>query len=111
VATFALAWWSAGRYGNDGLTYYATWTRASEVLAGVTLAFVVARPSVRAVIDASFGRRWCRIGGVVGLAGLLWLWTTIGLTKTAVFRGATALNAFLTCLVILATATTAADDG
>jgi peptidoglycan/LPS O-acetylase OafA/YrhL len=102
VATFALAWWSAGRYGNDGLTYYATWTRASEVLAGVTLAFVVARPSVRSMLASAFGRRSARIGGLVGLAGLLWLWGSVGLTNTAVFRGATALNALFTCLVILA---------
>jgi peptidoglycan/LPS O-acetylase OafA/YrhL len=102
VASFAAAWISADRYGNGGLTYYATWTRASEVLVGVTLAFVVVLPGVRRFLDSPFGIRSVHLGGVVGLAGLLWLWHTVGLFNSSVFRGATALNAGLTVLVILA---------
>jgi peptidoglycan/LPS O-acetylase OafA/YrhL len=102
VASFAAAWVSAGRNGNGGVTYYATWSRASEVLVGVTLAFVVVLPGVRRFLDSPLGVRSVRAGGVVGLAGLLWLWHTVGLHETAVFRGGTALNGALTALVILA---------
>jgi peptidoglycan/LPS O-acetylase OafA/YrhL len=102
VASFAAAWVSADRHGNGGMTYYATWSRASEVLVGVTLAFVVVLPGVRRFLDSPFGVRSARVGGLVGLVGLLWLWHTVGLHNTAVFRGGTALNAALTGLVILA---------
>src|SRR5262249_20717611 len=67
-----------------------------------TLAFVVLLPTVRTFLASPFGVRSARVGGMVGVAGLVWLWHDIGLRNTAVFRGATALNAALTVLVILA---------
>jgi peptidoglycan/LPS O-acetylase OafA/YrhL len=104
AASFAAAWWSAGRYGNSGITYYATYTRASEILVGVALAFaVLTRPAKRA-LSSPAGVRAVRVLGLVGLAGLLWLWHTVGLADDVMFRGAMALNAALTSLVILACA-------
>jgi peptidoglycan/LPS O-acetylase OafA/YrhL len=102
LASFAAAWISADRYGNTGSTYYATWTRAGEVLVGVALAYAVVLPGVRRFLGGRLGARLVGIGGIAGLVGLLWLWTTVGLGNTALFRGATALDAAFTCLVILA---------
>jgi peptidoglycan/LPS O-acetylase OafA/YrhL len=102
AASFAAAWWSASRHGNSGITYYATYTRASEILVGVALAFaVVTRPARRALSNPA-GVRLVRALGVIGVVGLLWLWHSVGLADRAVFHGATALNAGLTSLVILA---------
>jgi peptidoglycan/LPS O-acetylase OafA/YrhL len=102
LASFAAAWWSADRHGNSGITYYATYTRASEILVGVALAFAVVTRPARRVLSSRAGIRIVRVLGVVGVAGLLWLWHTVGLADDAVFHGATALNAGLTSLVILA---------
>jgi peptidoglycan/LPS O-acetylase OafA/YrhL len=102
AASFAAAWWSASRHGNSGITYYATYTRASEILVGVALAFAVVTRPARRLLSSPAGVRAVRVLGLVGVAGLLWLWHTIGLADRVVFHGATALNAGLTSLVILA---------
>jgi peptidoglycan/LPS O-acetylase OafA/YrhL len=102
AASFAAAWWTAGRHGNSGVAYYATYTRASEILVGVALAFAVVTRPARRFLASEAGVRTVRVLGFVGVVGLLWLWHTVGLADDAVFRGATALNAGLTGLVILA---------
>lgn len=103
VASFAAAWITASNQGsNSGLAYYATYTRASEILVGVALAFLVATRPVQRFLRSGAGIRTTAVAGLVGLAGLTYLWTQVGLKDPFVFRGATALNATCTSLVILA---------
>jgi peptidoglycan/LPS O-acetylase OafA/YrhL len=103
LASFAAAWLTASHEGsNSGLAYYATYTRASEILAGVALAFLVVTTPVQRFLRSGTGIVAVRVAGLIGLVGLTWLWTTVGLADPFVFHGATALNATLTCLVILA---------
>jgi peptidoglycan/LPS O-acetylase OafA/YrhL len=103
AASFGAAWITAAHQGsNSGLAYYATYTRASEILVGVALAFlVVTRPAQR-FLRSRAGIHTTALAGVAGLAGLTWLWTSVGLKDPFVFRGATALNAGFTSLVVLA---------
>jgi peptidoglycan/LPS O-acetylase OafA/YrhL len=118
VASFASAWVLARGGDNSGLVYYATFTRAGELIVGVVAAhaFVLARgagaadersaASGRAV--AGLVRRLSRavpVAGAVALVGLLLLWRATTLATPGLFRGVTALNAALTVLVVLATAT------
>ncbi|HEX6165452.1 MAG TPA: acyltransferase family protein [Acidimicrobiales bacterium] len=105
LASFAVAWVSASRYGNDGLTYYGTHTRAGELLVGVTLAFVLFRPD-RPDGEAT-GRPRARgpvldFAGVAALAGLAWLWHSVAIGEEGLFHGVTALNAMLTAVVVAA---------
>ncbi|HEX5365850.1 MAG TPA: acyltransferase family protein [Acidimicrobiales bacterium] len=116
AASFAVAWWSAAAAGNDGITYYGTHTRASELLVGVALAFVLAawrgRPAPRhgdhaAGAPASPGRPATRTwvltaAGFVAVAGLVRLWTLMPIGDERVFRGGTVVNSLLTCVVIVA---------
>lgn len=106
VASFAAAWHLATTRGNSGLAYYATYTRASEILVGVVLAFVVVAAPVRRFLASQTGTRVVRIGGVVGLAGYAWLWGRYGLTDPIVFHGGTVLNGLFTCLIVLACVST-----
>jgi len=100
--SFIAAAVTAARSGNSELAYYGTHTRAGELLAGVALAFLVVAEPVRRFLASPRGARAVRWGGVVGLAGYAWLWTSVGLSSPFVFRGGTLLNAVLTSLVILA---------
>ena len=102
VASFVAAWLTAARHGNSELAYYATHTRAGELLAGVALAFLVVAEPVRRFLASPGGARAVRWGAVVGLAGYAWLWHSVGLASPFVFRGGTLLNAVLTSLMILA---------
>ena len=102
AASFVAAWRTASSRGNSGLAYYATHTRASEILAGVALAFLMVAEPVRRFVVSPAGTRAVRWGGVVGLAGYAWLWHSVGLSSPLVFRGGTLLNAGLTSLLILA---------
>jgi peptidoglycan/LPS O-acetylase OafA/YrhL len=103
VASFAAAWITASNQGsNSGLAYYATYTRASEILVGVALAFAVVTRPVQRFLRSDAGVRTVAVGGLGGLVGLTWLWTSIGLKDPFVFRGGTALNATFTSLVVLA---------
>jgi peptidoglycan/LPS O-acetylase OafA/YrhL len=103
AASFVAAWITATNQGsNSGLAYYATYTRASEILVGVALAFAVVTKPVQSFLRSSVGARAARVGGIAGLVGLTWLWTSIGLKDPFVFHGATALNAGFTSLVVLA---------
>jgi len=106
AASFVAAWRTASSRGNSELAYYATHTRASEILAGVALAFLVVAEPVRRFVASPAGVRMVRWGGVVGLAGYAWLWHSVGLSSPFVFRGGTLLNAGLTSLLILATTST-----
>ncbi|HET6771891.1 MAG TPA: acyltransferase family protein [Acidimicrobiales bacterium] len=103
LASFAVAWVSASRYGNDGLTYYGTHTRAGELLVGVTLAFVLFRPGRVQGAAAGRARGWALdLAGVAALAGLAWLWHSVAIGERGLFHGVTALNALLTGLVVAA---------
>jgi hypothetical protein len=68
----------------------------------VALAFLVVTRPVQRFLRSAAGVRAARLGGLVGLVGLTWLWTQVGLKDPFVFHGATALNASFTSLVILA---------
>jgi len=120
VASFGLAWASAGRSGNDGVTYYGTHTRAGELLVGVALAYLVAghrgRPAAEVALVpggatvAAAPRRATRAlrsagpaaAGAAALAGLALLWTRVAVGDDRLFRGVTAANALLTAVVIVA---------
>src|SRR5690606_37267076 len=102
AASYAAAWASSARYGNRGITYYATYTRASEILAGVTLAFVLATPRVRRFLASEPGVRFAAWGAVVAMAGYAWLFTSFGLDDPFMFRGGTIINALCTALIVVA---------
>jgi peptidoglycan/LPS O-acetylase OafA/YrhL len=106
VASFASAWaLTTGDHGR--FAYYATFTRAGELLVGVVLAYVLAgtEPGRLAVPRGRWGRAATQVGGVVGLAGLLWLWHQTTLDTPRLFHGITALEAGFSALLILAAVT------
>jgi peptidoglycan/LPS O-acetylase OafA/YrhL len=100
--SFVAAWVMASAHGNSGITYYATYTRASEILVGVALAFAVHTRPARRALAAPAGVAAVRVAGVVGVIGLGVLWHRVGLHNPLVFHGGTVLNAALTSLVIVA---------
>jgi peptidoglycan/LPS O-acetylase OafA/YrhL len=102
AASYALAWHSSSRNGNLGITYYATYTRVSEILAGVTLAFVLAAMPVRRFLAGSRGVLLARVLGAVGLVGFVWLICNVGLADTFTFRGGTILNGLFIWMLIIA---------
>jgi peptidoglycan/LPS O-acetylase OafA/YrhL len=102
AVTFAWAWHSSTVNGNTGITYYSTFTRVSECLAGVTFAFVLASRPARRALATTTGARLVAIGGVVGIAGWLFLWHYVPLTSEYMFHGGTILNFVFTALVIMA---------
>ena len=101
-SAFAAAWVSASANGNTGVTYYATYTRAGEILTGVALALIVATGPVRRLLDSRSGVVGTALLGVAGVVGWLWLWHTIALNDPASFHGGVELNTLFTGLVILA---------
>jgi len=106
AACFASAWaLTTGDHGR--FAYYATFTRAGELLVGVVLAYVLARrePGRLRVPRGRWGRAATQVGGVVGLAGLLWLWHQTTLDTPRLFHGITALESGFTALLILAAVT------
>ena len=102
---------SAGGRSNTGLAYYGTHTRAGEVLAGVVLAFLVAGGPLRRALASPAGRRAAAVAAPVALAGLAALWHATTLGSPGLFRGVTALNAALTCVVVVALASPAPAPG
>jgi peptidoglycan/LPS O-acetylase OafA/YrhL len=100
--SFGAAWVMASAYGNSGITYYATYTRASEILVGVALAFAVHTGPARRALAAPAGVTAVRVAGIVGVIGLGVLWHKVGLLHPFVFHGGTVANAALTSLVIVA---------
>jgi peptidoglycan/LPS O-acetylase OafA/YrhL len=102
AASYALAWHSSSRHGNLGITYYATYTRVSEILAGVTLAFVLAAMPVRRFLASPRGALVARVLGAVGLVGFVWLICTVGLDDPFTFRGGTILNGLFIWMLIIA---------
>jgi peptidoglycan/LPS O-acetylase OafA/YrhL len=102
VASFAAAWYTAGRSGNDGAAYFGTHTRAGELLVGVVLAYAVLSPRMRRVVGSPLGAAALRFGTPAALVALLWLWSTTGLYSPNLFGGITAVNAVLTAWVIFA---------
>jgi hypothetical protein len=102
AASFVAAWITASRHGNSGLAYYATYTRASEILVGVALAFAVQTRPARALRDGRAGPAVAGVAGLVGVIGLAFVWHNIGLTDDVVFHGGTIVNAAFTSLVIVA---------
>jgi peptidoglycan/LPS O-acetylase OafA/YrhL len=127
AASFASAWVLARGGDTSGLVYYATFTRAGELLVGVVLAcaFVAWRrrhrggdgssrtaagttattattPTTATTATTAAGRA-VRVGGVLGVGGLVVLWHATTLGSPRLFQGLTVANAGLTALVILAT--------
>jgi peptidoglycan/LPS O-acetylase OafA/YrhL len=103
AASFAAAA-RASAGGNSGIAYYATFTRAGEVLVGVVAAYaMVARPG-RSVLASPAGRGVAAVASPLALGGLAWLWHVTSLGAPGLFRGATALNAALTATVVVAVA-------
>ncbi|MBN2623713.1 MAG: acyltransferase, partial [Acidimicrobiales bacterium] len=102
AASFAVAAVVAGRSGNDGIAYYGTHTRAGELLVGVVLAFVLASPTVRRAGTATRRSVGLAAAGAAALAVLAWLWSTVAIDDTRLFRGVTLVNAVLTAVVITA---------
>ena len=102
AVSFVAAWLTASREGNSGLAYYATYTRAGEILVGVALAFAVQTRPARRVLASAPGVLAARMAGVAGVAGLAVLWHTVGLADRFVFHGGTLLDALLTSLVVVA---------
>lgn len=100
--SFAAAWATAGRSGNDGLAYFGLHTRVGEVLVGVVLAYAVASPGLRRATASPTGARALRLGTPLAVAGLAVLWCSTGLYSANLFGGITALNAVLTAWVVLA---------
>ena len=100
--SFVAAWLTASADGNSGIAYYATYTRASEILVGVALAFAIHTRPARRFLAGPAGVRTAGLAGVVGVVGLGLLWHSVGLSDGFVFHGGTILNAGLTSLAILA---------
>jgi peptidoglycan/LPS O-acetylase OafA/YrhL len=96
AASFAYA---ASLSANLDRAYYNTFSRASEILFGILAAFLVARfdrdrtDGTRHTIDAV---------GIAAILGMAWLWSSIDLHDSFVFRGGTFLNSLFTCVVIVA---------
>ena len=96
AASFAYA---ASLSSNLDHAYYNTLSRASEILFGILAAFLVAQldrdrtARARQAIDAV---------AVAALVGMAWLWSSIDLHDSFVFRGGTLLNSVFTCIVIVA---------
>jgi peptidoglycan/LPS O-acetylase OafA/YrhL/lysophospholipase L1-like esterase len=101
-SSFGAAWASANAHGNTGITYYATYTRAGEILSGVALALIVATAPVKRLLDSRSGVVTTAVLGVAGVVGWLWLWHTVALSDPALFHGGVELNVLFTGLVILA---------
>jgi len=101
--SYVAAWITASQeHSNSGYAYFATHTRASEILVGVTLAFVMVAAPVRRFLTSPGGARAVRLGAVVGALGYVWLWHSVGLSSSFVFHGGTMLNAVFTSLLIVA---------
>jgi peptidoglycan/LPS O-acetylase OafA/YrhL len=100
--SYGAAWMSSAEEGNTGITYYATYTRVSEILAGVVLAFVLATSPARRFLATERGARLAHWLGVAGFAGFIALILTLGLDDPLTFRGGTLLNAVCIWLVIIA---------
>jgi peptidoglycan/LPS O-acetylase OafA/YrhL len=101
LASFASAAWVA-RSGSSGLAYYATTTRAAEILVGVVAAYVVvSRPGRRLLARRGVGVG-LTVAAPVAVVGLAWLWHVTSLGSPALFRGVTALNSLLTVVLVVA---------
>ncbi len=102
IASFGAAWLLAGGgRPSSGFVYFATFTRAGEILVGVLLAYAVAATRRRLPVDPGRPRTAVRLAGAAALAGLALLWHTTPLGSPDLFHGVTALNATLTAVVIV----------
>jgi peptidoglycan/LPS O-acetylase OafA/YrhL len=102
LLSYALAWVSSARYGNVGITYYGTFTRVSEILAGVALAFLLATSPMKRFLASPRGAVVARVLGLVGLVVFVVLICTIGLEHPFAFRGGTVLNGLCIWFIIIA---------
>ncbi len=99
VASFAAAWLWAQARGNDR-PYYATEARAGEFLLGAAFAaFWVASPHAPR-LAAWMRSRAGAAAGALALVLLVALWLFTDLRSEHLFRGGTALDAALTCVLI-----------
>lgn len=102
AGSFALAWIMSGNPNARDVVTYGTHTRAGEVLVGVVLGYVVLTPNFRKIVSRPPVLKLIRIGSILAVAGLVALWMFTSPSSDFVFRGATLLNALLTCWVLLA---------
>ncbi len=101
AVSFALAA-AAAAGGNTGLAYYATFTRAGEVLAGVVAAYLVVSGPGRRLLAGPPARVGAAVAAPVALGGLALLWHATTLGSPGLFRGVIALNALFTVVVVVA---------
>lgn len=104
------AWAGAGWFGclvlqlsgllSGSVTYQATFTRSGEILAGVTLAGLLARSSTRTLLAGEGGRRAPTIGlgGALVVAGA---WFLVDSPTGWITRGGLALYAVASSAVVL----------
>jgi peptidoglycan/LPS O-acetylase OafA/YrhL len=102
AASFAAAWQIAGAQGSTGLAYYATYTRASEILVGVALAFLLRGEALFRLIDSRRGGRILGAAGIAGIGLMAFLMTRVSLSDPRFFRGGTIVNALCSVAIILA---------
>jgi peptidoglycan/LPS O-acetylase OafA/YrhL/lysophospholipase L1-like esterase len=101
AASFAAAWVSSASYGNVGITYYATYTRVGEILAGVALAFLLATAPVKRFLATRRGAVTAGWLGIIGVATFCWLLFTVGLQEPFFFQGGTFVNSVATAFIIV----------
>ena len=107
VASFVSGWLTARAEGdNTGLAYYATYTRAAEILVGIVLAIVLATPRARKAVSSRLATRLTEPVAWIAVAVMAWLVITVELTDSRAFRGLILLNTIATGLLIVAALST-----
>ncbi len=96
-ATFALMLSMYDPHADPSRVYYGTDTRATGFLLGAGLA-MLSKPGC----GISRRKRINDAAGIMGMLGLLWLFSNLHEYETFLYRGGFLLVAVLTCLVILA---------
>ena len=81
--------------------YYATYTRAAEILLGAFLATMVASRRGERAVRTIAERPGFAVIGPLALVGLVSLWATATIGSTWLFPWATAANALLSAIVIV----------
>ena len=99
VVSFGLAWWTAKEVGFDW-AYYATYTRAGEILVGVLLATLLAGGSTR-VLRFRGTPVVAQVGAAVGVVGLLLLAWKVAIDAQHLFSGVIWLNDLFAVAVIV----------
>ena len=88
---------SVGRDGQTTWAYYATYTRAAELLAGVVLACTAHR-----LVGWRYRLPVIQLAGVVGLVVLVFAWARADQQSASLYRGGLTLYTLASAAVILA---------